>query len=345
MSRRQLSATLGTVSARTLSESLLAVALVTGAYYLLFYVPKHLEAGQPVSALSHYFLTYAPIQELHQSVYVIPDSVPVWDTPAEIRAQVTTLQSEEQVYALGRFRDWTQVRMMDGREGWVNADALMSAGTHDEEERLRGAIAGVPVQATGHSADVDNLHVEPSRAAAVVAQVNPQQTLDIFARRIVGRAHDNTSREFLPESADRGEAWYLVEQGSQTGWILGRHVQLTVPKGISAYAQSNNLVAWLVLDRVRDGRRLVPQYLVAGRAGTDRCDFTDIRVLTWWKRKQTYAIAYKEDGLKGEFPILVTRSGSIPYFRLRLLNGKGASSQKVYGLFDTITRIVGAPHS
>ncbi len=341
MSRHNLSATLGTVSARTLSESLLALALVTGAYYLYVYVPKHLKAGQPVLALSHYFLTYVPIEELHATAYVIPDSVPVWDTPAEIRAQVAALQSADPVHALGKFRDWTHVRLLNGQDGWVDNDALMSAETHEEEERLREAIAGVPVQATGHAADIDNLHVEPSRAAAVVAQVGSEQTLEIFARRLVRRAHDSGSREFLLDSSERGEVWYLVEQGSHTGWILGRHVQLTIPKGLSAYAQSNNVVAWLILDRVRDNGRLIPQYLVADRAGTDSCDFTDIRVLTWWKRKQAYAIAYKEGGLKGEFPILVTRTGSVPHFRLCLRDDKGARSQKVYALFDTITRIVG----
>jgi hypothetical protein len=64
-------------------------------------------------------------------------------------------------------------------------------------------------------------------------------------------------------------------------------------------------------------------------------------VLTWWKRKQTYAVAYREGDLQGYFPILVTHEGTLPGFRLRLVDSTGAKYQKVYALFDTITRAVG----
>ena len=339
MSRYLLSANLGKVSIRNLSELLLALTLITGAYYLFHYVPQHVKAGEPVLALANYILTYAPIQDLNQPAYVIPNSVRVWDTPAEIRQQVATLHSGDQVQALGRFRNWTHVRTLGGQQGWVNASGLMNAETHEEEERLRGEISQVPAQAKGHAADVDNVHIEPSRQAAVVAEVNPEENLGIFGRRIVRRSHENNLFDVLPVSSEGPlEAWYLVQEGSHAGWILGRRVQLDIPKNISAYSQDTNLVAWLVLDTVDDSGHPIPQYLVADRVGTETCDFTDIRVLTWWKKKQTYAIAYQEGGLQGYFPILVTREGSVPYFRLRLVDGAGNKYQEILGLFETITR-------
>ncbi len=326
---------------RILSELLLFLTLVAGGYYFLDYVPKHVKAGEPVLALATYFLTYAPIQGMNQPAYVVPDSVPAWDTPAEIRTQVATLQSGAAVQALGHFRHWIHVRMPNGQEGWISDDEVIYAATHKKEERLREALSDLPVQARGHASNADNVHIEPSRQSAVVGQVNPQQTLEIFGRKRVRRAYENSASEILPVSSGPLEAWYLVEEGSHAGWILGRHVELDFPKGISAYAQETNLVAWLVLDTVSDNGRRVPQYLVADRVGTQACDFTDVRVLTWWKRKQTYAIAYKEGGLQGYFPILVSRQGSVPYFRLRLVDDDGAKSQEVFGLFDTITRVVG----
>lgn len=264
---------------RALSESLLAITLITGVYYLCNYVPKHVKAGEPILALANHSLTYAPIEGLSQPAYVGPDSVEVWDTPAEIRTRVATLKCGDQVQALGHFRDWTHVRTRDGHEGWMMDAGLMNSEAHEAEERLRIEISDLPAQAGGHAADEDNIH--PARQAAVVAEVNPEQNLEIFGRRLVRRSYKNSPSDILPVSLEaRLEAWYLVQEGSHTGWILGRRVHLDFPKSISAYAQNTNHVAWLVLDTVDDSGHPVPQYLVADRVGTQTCDFTDIRVLT-----------------------------------------------------------------
>jgi hypothetical protein len=319
----------------------LVVTLLSVAYYLLIYIPKHTKAGEPVLVLRNYFLTYAPMQPEGESAYVLPDSLAVWDTPAEIRTEIATLRSGDQVYALARFRLWARVRLPDGREGWVDKDGLMTAATYADDQHLLSEMSNLPAQATGHAADSVNLHIEPSRKAAVVAQLKPEQELEVFDRRMVERPRE-TSTPDVPETPSNPiEAWYLVRSGSRAGWILGHLVELDIPKSISAYSQDVNLVAWLVLDTVDDDGHQVPQYLVADRAGTEASDYSHIRVLTWWKKKQTYAIAYREGDLQGYFPILVSHQGSVPYFRLRLVDSKGAKCQKVYALFDTITRVVG----
>jgi len=326
---------------RTLYESLLAVTLITGAYYLLRYVPKHLKAGEPVVALANYFLTYAPIQAVNQPAYVVPDLVIVWDSPAEIRMKLATLKCGDQVQALGRFRSWTHIRMLDGRDGWISTDGLMNADTRQAEERLHSGISDLPAQAVAHAAEFENVHIEPSRQSPLVAQLGPQGSLSIFGRKMVRRSSENQASDVLHVSSNPLEAWYLVQEGSHTGWILGRGVQLDIPKPLSAYAQDTNVVAWLTLNEVEDNGQKVPQFLVADRVGSQTCDFTDIAVLTWWKKKQTYAIAYKERELQGYFPILVTQESSVPYFRLRLTDDAGNKYQKVYALFDTITRPLG----
>jgi hypothetical protein len=253
--------------------------------------------------------------------------------------RIATLKSGEQVYPLGRYHYWTHIRMVNGREGWVSEDGLMNAATHRAEERLVKALSDLPVQATARSADVDNLHIKPSRKTPVVAQVNPKQRLEMFARKLVRRSSER-STAILAVSSNHAEAWYLVRAGFHAGWILGHLVRLDIPPSISAYAQGTNVVAWLVLDTVDDNGHHVPQYVVADRAGPRTCDFTHIRVLTWWKKKHTYAIAYREGGLKGYFPILVTHEGTVPHFRIKL-EDDGIKYQKVYGLFGTITRVLG----
>lgn len=327
------------MKSRPLFGLLLTVTVVAAGFYLYIYVPKYARAGEPVLAFANYFLIYSPIQRLNQTTYVVPDSLEVWNTPAEIRMRIATLKSGEQVYALGHFHYWTHVRMINGQEGWVSEDGLMNAEAHRAEKSLLNILSDLPVQATGHSADVDNLHIEPSRTATIVAQVNPQQRLDILGWRMV-QCSSEKSTSITTDSLNHPEAWYLVREGIHAGWILGHRVTLDIPQNISAYAQDTNLVAWLVLDTVEDNGHQVPQYVVADRVGTQTCDFTHIRVLTWWKKKQAYAIAYREGGLKGYFPILVTHEGSAPYFRLKL-EDDGIKYQKIYGLFDTITRVMG----
>ena len=326
---------------RTVFLALLLVTLLSAAYYLLVYVPKHSKAGEPVLAFMSYFLTYSPLQPIRESAYVLPETLGVWDSPAEIRMQIATLKSGDRVYALARFRTWAHVRLLNGQDGWVDKDGLMTAATYAADEHLLGEMSNLPAQAAGHAADSVNVHIEPSRKAAVVAQLKPRQQLDIFGRRMVQRPTEGSPTDVPSLPSTPVEAWYLVRSGSRAGWILGRLVELDVPKNISAYTEDVNLVAWLVLNTIDDNGRQVPQYIVAERAGTETYDYTHIRVLTWWKRKQTYAIAYREGDLQGYFPILVTHEGTLPGFRLRLVDSTGAKYQKVYALFDTITRAVG----
>jgi hypothetical protein len=326
---------------RTAFLVLLLVTLLSAAYYLLVYIPKHSKAGEPVLAFKNYFLTYAPMQPLGEAAYVLPDSLGVWDTPAEIRMQIATLKSGDQVYALARFRQWAHVRLLDGRDGWVDKDGLLTAATYAEDEHLLSEMSNLPAQATGHASDSVNVHIEPSRRAAVVAQLKPGQELEVIDRRRVERPQESSTPDVPSVPSNPVEAWYLIRSGSRAGWILGHLVELDIPKDISTYAQDVNLVAWLVLNTIDDNGRQVPQYLVADRAGTEIYDYSHIRVLTWWKRKQTYAVAYREGDLQGYFPILVTHEGSVTGFRLRLVDSNGAKYQKVYALFDTITRVVG----
>ncbi len=329
------------MKSQTLIELLLATTLAGCGYYLTFYVPKHDKAGDPVLALASYFLTYSPVQSVDQQAYVVPPALELWDTPAEIRDRVATLQSGEEVFVLGRFRDWAHVRLPDDSEGWVSEDGLMDYKNHEAEESLLDSLGEVPAQAEGHPVGIENIHLQPARTAAVVTQVNPAQTLEIFDRKLVECPHEDDASGILPDPANVREVWYLVREGSHAGWILGHRVQLTIPKEIAAYAQNSNLVAWVVLNTVSDRGHRVPQYVVADRDGAENCDFTKIQVLTWWKRKQMYVVAFQQSGLRGYFPILVSREGSVPCFRLRIVDAQGHRGQESFGLFDTLTRPLG----
>jgi len=94
--------------------------------------PAVLEWGAPIkrkvfvvllliaAGVSYYMLVYRPRHRIVGEVaYVLPSSVAIVDTPAEIRLVVDTLKAGDRVEVLMRTRNWMHVRVPDGRTGWV----------------------------------------------------------------------------------------------------------------------------------------------------------------------------------------------------------------------------------
>jgi hypothetical protein len=288
------------------------------AYYQLVYRPKHRAALE--------------------IAYVLPDSANVVDTTAAIQSTLATLKEGDQVNVVTRARDWAKVRLASGLEGWMDQSALIDQATFDRGESLLREIQGIPPQAAGHASDLVNVRLDPSRDGAQLAQLASDQRVGVYERRIVDRVM--TDATGTPTGKSSKEVWYLIKTGKRAGWVVGRLITLDPPEALSQYTQGVNTVAWLVLKTVNDGGRPVPEYLVADRIGTDQ-DFNHIRVFTWWVKDHKYVTAYVESNLNGTFPIRVEDSGSIPIFRLRLTDDQGRHFQKVYGLYDTITRPIG----
>jgi hypothetical protein len=269
--------------------------------------------------------------------YVLPSSLEVVDAPAAIRLAVESVQAGDQVQVLLHTRNWVKIKLADGRTGWVESKDLLDSQTYETAQKLLRDLENLPVQAEGHIPDSVNLRFGPSRDSTSLAQLPKNQRVNVFGRKIVERP----SQLDQPSSPPVKEAWYLVQAGTRAGWVLGRFISLDIPEPISAYAQSSNIVAWLVLNTVVDEDHQVPQYLVADRTGNQDVDFTHIRVFTWWVKNHQYVTSYVESGLQGYFPILVMKTGNVPYFRLHLVDKHANRIQKVYRLFDTITRPVG----
>ena len=287
---------------------------------------------------AYYFLKYKPAHTLPVEVgYVLPPSVQVVDTPAEVRLAVGTLKSGERVEITKRTRNWAQIRTADNLAGWVENKNLLDSQTYEGGQKLLRELSQIPAQAEGHTSGVVNLRVEPARDATQLAQLPGSLKVQVYGRRLV----DRPAPDGQPNATKLRDAWYLIRSNANAGWVMGRFVALDPPEKLSAYAQGSNLVAWLVLKTIDDGGQPQPEYLTADRLGTLDADFSHIRVFTWWVKEHKYVTAFVESDLKGYFPIRVAEIAGVPYFRLRLMDDEGRKYQKVYGLFDTITRSVG----
>jgi SH3-like domain-containing protein len=296
---------------------LILVAAAGSAYYLLVYKPSRLvslEVG-----------------------YVLPATVQVVDTPAEVRMVVGIVKSGERVEITKRTHNWAQIRTAENLSGWIENNTLLDSQTYNGGQKLLHELANTPVQAEGHTSGVVNLHLDPSRDAAQLAQLSENVKLEVYGRRMVARP----APDGQPSAAKIKDAWYLIRTRDRAGWIMGRFVAFDFPEKLMPYAQGSNMVAWVVIKAVSDDGQPVPEYLTAERLGTQEADFSHVRVFTWWIKNHKYVTAYVESGLNGYFPIRVATVNGVPYFRLRLIDEQGQKIQKVYGLFDTITRAVG----
>lgn len=298
---------------------------------------------------AYYFLVYAPAHDIPPEVaYVLPSSVTVVDTPAEIRLEIAKVKSGEKIQVLDRTHSWAHVSLADGKTGWLELKDLLDSGTYERGQQVLQGMVRNPPQAAGHTTGEINLHLEPSRTSPQLALLEPNEHVEIFGRRWAERAPRDNQAPASPESNDEAapgssvrDAWYLIRTNGHGGWVLGRFITLDVPVEISVFAQGINTVAWVVLDRINDNGRKVPQYLVADRMGTQEFDFTHIRVFTWWAKNQHYVTAYVESNLRGYFPIRVSQVDGKPQIRLRLVDKSGGKFQKVYGMTSTIVRPIG----
>lgn len=268
-------------------------------------------------------------------------SLDVLNTPAVVHRVVAILKYGDRVEILRTEGDWARVRVGGSNEGWVNTTELMPSKVFKDGQKLLHRTSSMQTQATGHAALAANIHVTPGRHEPVLGLFTESQTLDIFDRRVVERKEASGSGKAAASAPSTSDVWYLVRSGSRAGWVLGRMVTLDIPQGISQYAENRNIVAWFVLNTVRDGDTNVPQYLVADREGTVEFDFTHIRVFTWWVKRHHYVTSFVQGGLKGMFPIRTEHIDDVPYFRLRLLGNDGKKYQSVYRLSHTIVRPVG----
>ncbi|HET7099738.1 MAG TPA: SH3 domain-containing protein [Terriglobia bacterium] len=286
----------------------------------------------------HWFRRAAPPLEVN---YVTSPSLDMLDTPAVVHKVVAVLKYGDRVEILNVQGSWARVRAGTGNEGWVVTKELVPAKVYEGGQKLVQELKQRQAQAAGHTVLAANIHVDPHRDAPSLGMLMQGQALEVYDRRMVARTPAGGGVKPATSSAQDSDAWYLVEGDSRAGWILGRLIALDIPKGISQYAASSNMVAWFVLDKVQDGDASIPQYLAADREGMVEFDFTHIRVFTWSVRSHHYVTSFVSGGLRGNFPIQVEHINHVPYFRLRLVDSEGNKFQSVYGLFHTIVRPMG----
>jgi hypothetical protein len=289
---------------------------------------------------------------------------------AQVREPLGLLHYGDRVSILARRNDNIEVRTAGGAVGWVDARNLIDPVLWQRSVKLLSQVRAMPVQARGRTKVATNLRVEPGRTAPRLYQFGRGVPVEVVGRATADWVQSTDERDSSGELAEtKKEDWFLVrglatrppgenavranetntttQPGDQTvpisGWVIGRFIELDLPDAVREGATSANLrpVAWFELNRISDPSGDKPQYLVAATRGPEGqvCDFSALRVYTWYAKKSRYETAFIENNLCGQMPVRVGKgSKGEPEFRFHVMDGN--RGERVYRLNQTVVRRV-----
>lgn len=310
---------------------------------------------------------FRPKHETLGSAYVSERSVTMFSSMAQVREQVGVLYYGEHVDVLAHRNDYAKVRTAAGIVGWVDNRYLMDPDLWQRSEKLLADSKTMPIQARGRTKTTTNLRIAPGRTEPRLYQFSRGTEVEILGRAVAGWVQASDEKEAAEGEPNKKEDWFLVrgiatrppgegsirnsammtttQPGDQSvpiaGWVVARFIALDLPDQVQAGTSSANVrpVAWFELNRVTDDTGEHPQYLVAGARGPEgqACDFTTLRVYTWWSKKSRYETAYIENDLCGALPIRVGKgSAGEPEFRFHVMDSN--KDERVYHLVQTVVR-------
>jgi hypothetical protein len=310
---------------------------------------------------------FRPKHETVGSAYISERSVTMFSSMAQVREQVAVLYYGEHVDVLAHRNDYAKVRTAAGIEGWVDNRYLLDPDLWQRSEKLLADSKTMPIQARGRTKTTTNLRIAPGRTEPRLYQFSRGTEVEILGRAVADWVQASDEKEAAEGEPSRKEDWFLVrgiatrppgeggirnsaimtttQPGDQSvpiaGWVVARFIALDLPDQVQSGTASANVrpVAWFELNRVTDDDGEHPQYLVAGARGPEGqpCDFTTLRVYTWWSKKSRYETAYIENDLCGALPIRVGKgSAGEPEFRFHLMDA--TKDERVYHLVQTVVR-------
>jgi hypothetical protein len=311
-----------------------------------------------------------PKHETLGEAFISEKVAPLLSGIAQVREQVATLHYGERVDVVGKRNDYVKVRTNAGTVGWVESRQLMEPAVWQRSIKLLDQTRGMPLQARGRTKVSTNLRVQPGRTEPRLYKFGRNAPVEIVGRAVADWVQAADEKEAANEPQEtKKEDWFLVrgvatrppgeaaaraaestnttQPGDQTtpiaGWVVARFVELDLPDPVREGASSANIrpVAWFELNRVSDPSGSKPQFLVAAARGPEGqvCDFTALRVYTWYVKKSRYETAFIENNLCGQLPVRVGKGPKgEPEFRFRVMDGN--KEERVYHLNQTVVRRV-----
>lgn len=135
------------------------------------------------------------------------------------------------------------------------------------------------------------------------------------------------------EKANVLEDWSLVRtHDGRVGWALTRYLVMSIPDEVAQYAEGHRITTYFSLGEVRDRDRDLVRHnwlwtTIKGRA--ESYQFDQVRVFTWSPRRHRYETAYRENGIRGYYPVQA-KSAPQSEFTLIIEESPGRFFKKTY---------------
>jgi SH3-like domain-containing protein len=314
-----------------------------------------------------------PKHETLGEAFVSEKVAPLLSSIAQVREQIGMLHYGERVDVVGKRNDYVKVRTNAGTVGWVESRQLMEPALWQRSIKLLEQTRGMPVQARGRTKVSTNLRVQPGRTQPRLYQFGRNVPVEIVGRAVADWVQVTDEKDASNEPQEtKKEDWFLIrgvatrppgeasaraaentnttQPGDQTvpiaGWVVARFVEMDLPDPVREGASSANIrpLAWFELNRVSDPSGDKPQYLMAAARGPEGqvCDFTALRVYTWYVKRSRYETAFIENNLCGQLPVRLAKGPKgEPEFRFRVMDGN--KEERVYRLIQTVVRRIREP--
>jgi len=283
--------------------------------------------------------------------YVSAPQVTLRDQLSQVYNRVGTAKNGERVEVLDREKRFAKVRTAAGVEGWVEQRYLVTQETFDAFQKLAQGAKDMPVIGNATTRNDTNLHDEPGRDTEHLYQLSQSSKVSMLKRATVEKILPGGAvKNPLPGAKDTKpmEDWWLVRDADgRVGWVLGRMIDLDVPLDVAQYAEGQRIVACVVLNKVRDGDKDVPQYLMLLSESKDGMpfDYNQARVFTWNVRRHRYETAYRERKLNGVLPVTISeedfgKEGRLSTFTLHVKDDSGNTAERKYKMNTPIVHRV-----
>jgi hypothetical protein len=317
-----------------------------------------------------------PKHEYIGEAYVSTRSTALLSSIAQVRQEIGELHYGERVEMMAKRNEFVKVKTGAGLVGWVDAHQIMDPQLWQRSIALLKKAQDLPMQARGRTKVATNLRVEPGRTEARLYQFGRGIPVEVVGRATADWAQVSDEKENSSPEETKKEDWFLVRgvatraPGETTGrtgapipstttvpgdgsapvagWVVARFLELDEPDAVREGASSANVrpVAWFELNRVPDESGEKSQYLLAATRGPEgqACDFINLRVFTWNKKKTRYETAFIENNLCGALPIRIDAGPKgEPEFKFKVMDG--GKEERTYRLIQTVVRRVRAPET
>jgi len=269
-----------------------------------------------------------------QYVYVTAKRTYLRDRVAAVSNRTATVDNGDKLKVLQRDRRFYLVETDKGEKGWIDDKIVATQDVFDQFHALAEQHKADPAVASGMVQDDVYLHLAPGREAERFYRLSEGDKLKLLKRAtlpkpvppgmlaapalLAGVVKGKGKAEGPPPPAM--EDWWLVRDSrGETGWMLGRIMEVDAPDALVRYSEGQRIVGAYVLTTVNDpdapqDDKHVPEYVTAVgpyKSGLTY-DFNQIRVFTWNVKKHRYETAFRDKNIEGYLPVEVKMAAD-PY--------------------------------